>query len=73
MISIVAFAMVLGKFVLLRIDTKTLRNEVNVDSLDMLKESGDWRKQLLGDVPLGVNLQLSLLIHQFLRVERFLR
>ena len=73
MISIVAIAMVLGKLVLLRIDAETLRNEVNVDSLDMLKQSGDWRKQLLGDVPLGVNLQLSLLIHQFLRVERFLR
>jgi hypothetical protein len=37
LISIMAVAMILGELVLLWVNTETLRNEVNVDSLDVLK------------------------------------
>lgn len=49
------------------VDAEALGDEVNFDAIDVLDESRDGRQQLLRDVPVGVDLQILLLVHVFFR------
>lgn len=59
-----------GVLVFLAVDSKALSHEVNVDALDVLYQPRDGRQQLLGDVPLGVQLHRSLLLECLLILVR---
>ena len=56
-------------FVLFRIDTKALSNEVNLDSVDVLDQTRDRRHQLLHDVPVYIGLEAILTSHYLIETE----
>ena len=54
--------------VLFRIDAQALRNEVDLDSVDVLNQTGNRGHQLLHDVPVNVGLK-GAATHDFIEAE----
>lgn len=68
---VILVSVVLGaELELLRVNSKALGHEIDFNSVDVLDQSGDWWQQLLGDVPIGVDLKGSLLVHVFVGAVR---
>lgn len=64
LVSVLVIRLVLGaELVLSRVNAEALSNEVHLDSIDVLDQPGDWRQQLLSNVPVTVDLQVPLLVH----------
>lgn len=45
--------------ILLRVYTEALGDEININAVNMLNQSGNWWHNLLSNVPLSVKLQFT--------------
>ena len=52
--------------VLLRVDSEALGDEINLDSVNMLDQTGNRRHELLHDIPVDICLKGSATRHDFI-------